>query len=159
MTDRHDYLEWIIIYISSAWQGKGKISKNVTHTHFIIIYISTSSSSPSSLSSSSSSSENKLSEYFAHAGCWRLGMIWGKTLTNKIFIILLQDLLIKAMITINSHDPHQQKASASSSQMLFKIIRQTMKYVWDNFSSPKTFRRFSCKKKKWQIMARGESVG
>merc|ERR1712212_1055568 len=31
------------LYISSAWQGEGKISKNVTHRqthiHFIIIYI------------------------------------------------------------------------------------------------------------------------
>ena len=39
ITGRH----FIIIYISSAWQGEGKISKNVTyrHTyiHFTIIYV------------------------------------------------------------------------------------------------------------------------
>ena len=40
----HTHIHFIIIYISSAWQGEGKISKNVTnkqtHIHFIIIYIS-----------------------------------------------------------------------------------------------------------------------
>ena len=50
--DRQTDIHFIIIYISSAWQGEGKISKNVTyiHTyiHFIIIYISSASSSPAS---------------------------------------------------------------------------------------------------------------
>ena len=40
VTDRQTYTHFIIIYISSAWQGEGKISKNVTDRHFIIIYIS-----------------------------------------------------------------------------------------------------------------------
>ena len=31
--DTHTVIHFIIIYISSAWQGEGKISKNVTHTH------------------------------------------------------------------------------------------------------------------------------
>ena len=33
-------IHFIIIYISTAWQGEGKISKNVTNILFIIIYIS-----------------------------------------------------------------------------------------------------------------------
>ena len=39
--DIHTYTHFIIIYISSAWQGEGKISKNVTyiHTHTSSLYI------------------------------------------------------------------------------------------------------------------------
>ena len=33
-TNRH----FIIIYISSAWQGEGKISKNITDTSSLYIY-------------------------------------------------------------------------------------------------------------------------
>ena len=33
VTHRHTDIHFIIIYISSAWQGEGKISKNVTHRH------------------------------------------------------------------------------------------------------------------------------
>ena len=39
--DTQTYTHFIIIYISSAWQGEGKISKNVTdtHTHTSSLYI------------------------------------------------------------------------------------------------------------------------
>ena len=37
--DIHTYTHFIIIYISSAWQGKGKISKNVTYIQTLHHYI------------------------------------------------------------------------------------------------------------------------
>ena len=37
--DTQTYTHFIIIYISSAWLGEGKISKNITHRHTLHHYI------------------------------------------------------------------------------------------------------------------------